>query len=853
MANNQEPNSNFDPSATPRLRYPTFPPLSRSVEEWLSQSRPTMSTPNHLQHERPSSALSESWATLSVSDIHSEDGTRSEQTDMASLIDQNGPDDVASLDDRESSGYDEDDVHNLNSEEEDDVDNEDNEDGKSAMSDSQELPLPLFARELPSVEDSNLTTKPFMFQSSESIEFSEPENWPEVQRVQLKHTINILSDEETAVLKNQLPMNLDDCQLAITVQQTMTKQGLDLDKPFRVLYMGNPEFRNIILDKIGDVLVSSSTRSLGSSSTESSRYHVVPTSFGVGATPNYAELLPIHVQLIVDECVGAISESHHTPSGTDITLTFKNRPSCSSVWTGSEHQIQSETEWTIPDLSIFLVSDRDDEANMRARHLAQSFMKIHGIPALIISEEPLWKKPGQHLFPFDHQSLHLCLESRRALTGETVVVERYPIDVKTFESIAPSQLNRHLASLSELRPRKQSTSSATLPSKSIEPNLFYDAEKYPSSSFLSACNGRAQELAPLLRVLMLSIVLAISVSLGYTAFRIVATFVVQVLGGAAISSSAASVVSSTITTTTTIFPSANTGLASLSLDPHSTDLSERFETLSVSTVGDFSDISKLLEDRSNKNDGFQFQVVGDCHVIIKQPTAAKNVRFDVRVTRANVSLPYELEKLFDGVYTLRLNREDAYGLVNVTVSTRSKQPREETLEVDFGTPWLKIENWKRAAHAVSSQIKKDLDSAQTGLSDIYARLSTDVQVWMGDAVKMSHNIQKEAKSLRYDSGQLKAELNKIVKQSKELGELVTRSASRQIDVASAALEKVQKQSLAMNKAAHGLLEETSSFLGTRLKDIDGLVHDAIPSDILSRAQKSAKKLTAHNFWPHHRP
>uniref|UniRef100_A0A093XM12 Uncharacterized protein n=2 Tax=Talaromyces marneffei PM1 TaxID=1077442 RepID=A0A093XM12_TALMA len=853
MANNQEPNSHFDPSATPRLRYPTFPPLSRSVEEWLSQSRPTMSA-NHLQYERPSSALSESWATLSVSDIHSEDGTRSEQTDMASLIDQNGPDDVASLDDRESSSYDEDDVHHLNSEEEDDdVDNEDNEDGESAMSDSQELPLPLFARELPSVEGSNLTTKPYMFHSSDSIEFSEPENWPEEQRVQLKHTINILNDGETAALKKQLPMNLDDCQLAITVQQTMMKQGLDLDKPFRVLYMGNPEFRNIILDKIGDVLVSSSTRSLGSSSTESSRYHVVPTSFGIGATPNYAELLPIHVQLIVDECIGAVSESHRTPSGTDITLNFKNRPSCSSVWTGSEHQIHSETEWTIPDLSIFLVSDRDDEASMRSRHLAQSFMKMHGIPVLIISEEPLWKKPGQHLFPFDHQSLHLCLESRRPLTGETVVVERYPIDIKTFESITPSQLNRHLASLSELHPRKQSTSFATLPPKSIEPNLFYDTEKYPSSSFLSVCNGRAQEFAPLLRMMMLSIVLAISVSLGYTAFRTATTFVLQLLGGAAISSSAASVASSTITTATTIFPSANTGLASLSLKPHSTDLSERFEALSVSPVGDISDISKLLEERPNKNDGFQFQVVGDCHVIIKQPTAAKKVRFDVKVTRGNASLPYELEKLFDGVYTLRLSREDAYGLVNVTVSTRSKQPREETLEVDFGTPWLKIENWKRAAHAVSSQIKRDLDTAQIGLSDIYARLSTDVQEWMGDAVKKSHNIRKEAESLRYDRGQLKANVHRIMRQSKEISDLVTRSASRQIDAASAALEKVQKHSISMNKAAQCMLEEASSFLGTRLKDIDGLVHDAIPSDILSRAQKSAKKLTAHNFWPPHRP
>jgi hypothetical protein len=857
MANNQESNSRraaFDPSTTPRLQYPTFPPLSRSVEEWLSQSRPTMST-SPLQPERSSSALSESWATLSTSDIHSEDETRSEQTDVASLIDPNGPDDVASLDDRASSSYDDDNdadedevVDNYGVEEED----EDN-DAESAISDSQMLPRPLFARDLdlPAVDDSGLTAKTALFHPSESIEFSEPEKWPEVQRVELKHTISILDDEETAILKEQLPTNLvDDCQLAITVQQTMTKQGLDLDKPFRVLYMGNPEFRNIILDKIGDVLVSSSTHSLGSSSTESSRYHVVPTSFGIGATPNYAELLPIHVQLIVDECVDAVSASRRTPNNSNITLHFKNRSSCTSVWTGSEHKIGSENEWTLPDLSIFLVSDKDSEANVRARHVAQSFMKTHGIPILIISEDPLWKKTGQRLFLFDHQGLHLCLESRRPLTGESVVVERYPIDVKTFESITPSQLNRHLASLSELYPKKQPSSSTTLPlAKSLESKLFYDAEKYPTASIF-ACSRRAPEFAPWLRLVMLSIVLAISVSLGYTIFRAIAIFLIQFYARFAMSSSSAASIGPSTTMTTALLPPVNS-LTSLALKNQITDLT-------VSSMGDFSELSQLLTDQPTKNDGsFQFQVVGDCHLIIKQPVATKNNRFDIKVTRGSDSLSYELAKLFDGVYTLRLNREDAHGLVNVTVSFRSRQSQEQILEVDFGTPWLKIENWKRAAHTVSSQIRRDLDSAQTGLSDIYARLSTDVQVWMGDVVKKSHTIRQEAESLRVDDRQFKDGLDAIIRRSKEISTAVTRSTSHQLDVVSTALDKIHKQSIALNKQVRDIINTTRSFWGARSSDLqtlktciqDTIAMPSVPSssNLLVRAQRSAKKLTEQNL------
>ncbi|KAF7616052.1 hypothetical protein AFLA_009555 [Aspergillus flavus NRRL3357] len=277
-------------SSSAHLRYPTFPPLSGSVEEWLSRSRPISMTSSHLADYTPR-PLSESWATLSASDVHSEDGSRSEQTDVGSLIDQAGPDDVASIDEQYSGS-------------EVDGNEDDDYDSKSNVFGSQELPA-LFPQIRGSIDDSNITTKTAFRQSTESIEFAEPEKWPEVEQVELKHTIRMFEGIEADELKSQFSINLRDSILTATVQQTMTKKSLDTDKPFRVLYIGDPEFRNIILDKIGDVLVSSTCSDFESSSTESSRYHVVPTSFGTGAVPNFAELLPIHVQLIVDECPGS--------------------------------------------------------------------------------------------------------------------------------------------------------------------------------------------------------------------------------------------------------------------------------------------------------------------------------------------------------------------------------------------------------------------------------------------------------------------------------------------------------------------------------------------------------------------
>ncbi|PLB47317.1 hypothetical protein P170DRAFT_362996 [Aspergillus steynii IBT 23096] len=829
MADSQEPSFRRPATASnaSHLRYPTLPPLSGSVEEWLSRSRPIAMT-STPPPEQPSKSLSESWATLSASDIHSEDGARSELTDAGSLIDQPGPDDVASLDERyscsETDGNDEEPFDG------------DGYDSNSNVSDSQELPS-LFSQLRGSIDDSNITAKTAFRPPVESIEFTEPEEWPAAERVELKQRIRTLEDFEAAELQRQLPFSFEDSTLMATAQQTMTKRSLDTDKPFRVLYVGSPDFRNIILDKIGDVLVSSTCSGFESSSTESSRYHVVPTSYGVGAVPNFAELLPIHVQLIVDECLEASSDSHESFGA--IVLNFKNRPASTSTWTGREYSISSRSEWTLPDVAIIFVSNADTPATTEAQRLARIAMERHDIPTMIISERPLWKMTKEPI-PLNHNSLHMCLESRHKPTGKMAVVRRYPIDLKTFESVTPSQLNRNLASLASNNPKQICKITAREP-QPAQSTLFLESKKYAMRfsplAYLGDKYGSALPLC-LLGLTFLSAMIigfspsAISNNLERSGLSTVPPTSVMPVDDQRRTSLSVSVMSSTF------------GMAQISgSQSHGPG---RLEDL----LGEMG----LSSEQRERSDGFEIQVVGDCHLVIKPPrktpTSKKQPKFGVQVSRREKILTYELSKLFEDVYSLKLDRGDAYGIVNVTITTQSKAPVNETITVDLGTPWLKIANWKRAAQVITSQLMRDFSTAHNGFSEAYGRLFTDLQVLMGDVVKRAHVLRREADELRRDSLGLSIETRDVVLgRSKQLSEAIKRNAVQPFLAASSVL---QDHTNKVNREAKEIMSDTWKRISTRAHGLDTVawkdhVRNARKCQALDRAQKKAKGLM---HWTH---
>ncbi|KAL4940915.1 hypothetical protein BDV06DRAFT_13008 [Aspergillus oleicola] len=766
MADSSEPSSRRPQTVagTSHLQYPTFPPLSGSVEDWLSHSRPI----NMTSTDEPRQSLSESWATLSASDIQSEDGAPSEQTDVGSLIDPSGPDDVASLDEQYSSN------DEMEGNYDEGVDNGDYDD-RSDISQSQVL-QPEFPHIDCSIEDSNLTTQTAFRQSTESIEFVEPEKWPEAERVQLKHTIRLIDGPEIAELGDNLNAHLQDSTLMATVQQTITKKSIATDKPFRVLYIGSPEFRGIILDKLGDVLVSSTSSGSETSSTESSRYHVVPTSFGAGAVPNFAELLPIQFQLIVDECLEATSESHiHTPKA--INLKFKNRPTCTSLWTGTEYGISSSTEWALPDMAIIFLSALDDQAAKDTQKLARMFMERHGVPAMVISEKPLWKM-SRVLFPVNHHSLHMCLESRHLSTGKTTVLKRYPIDLSTFESITPGQLNKNLASLTNIYPRKHFKSAAEV-SGVVQDDFFTWYKKRINQIVPLPFLDNETDLAFFVRAFMVSTIWIAIYFLGPMALNAITVFISSFVARSVTSSQISPV---SCVHTTSALPTTELKQATIPV------LSATTQDVQVSwhQPNGLSQLQNLLGGAktnigpSEPSKDYEIQVVGDCHLVIKPPTrpnrAKKSPKFDVQVHRRGRPLQYELSRLFEGVYSLRLDRGEAYGLVNVTI-TVDKPPFNQVVSIDLGTPWLKIANWKRAAQAITSELARDMGTAQTGLLDVYGRMSIELQVLVGDVVKRIHVLRQKASLIGKDSLQLNTGAREVLTStSKQLSEVFQRTA-----------------------------------------------------------------------------
>ncbi|KAL4890234.1 hypothetical protein BDV59DRAFT_98672 [Aspergillus ambiguus] len=782
-------------------------------------------------------SLSESWATLSASDVHSEDGTRSEQTDVASLIDPTGPEDVASLDERYSGS---------------EIDGNEDErsygdqyDSKSNIFESQEIP-PLFPHIGGSIDDSNLTMKAAFRQSSGSIEFTEPESWPEAERIDSKRTIRVFEGTEASEIKAQIPTVLDNCILTATVQQTMTKKSLDTENPFRVLYVGSSEFRNIILDKIGDVLVASTGSGSESSSTESSRYHVVPTSFGAGAVANFAELLPIHVQLIVDECVQATAfDDFDDPC--DIDLYLKNRPICTSFWTGSDYALSSSADWMLPDVAIIFLSSSDTAAAERTQKLAQVFMGRHGIPTMFISERPLWQMNREPV-PLNPHSLHMCLESRHPLTAKTSVLRRFPIDVKTFESITPGQLNRNLACLANLYPKKTRQVIAQKPDTDAG-TILLDIERYMSKKLrLTYITGDPDSAnGAFCRPSWIVFALVCLSFFITSAWRFSQFDPVDVTSNLTTSSSSDTMATGTGSNPTSfsLLPSSSVQAPILSGRPYGNSLEDLMRG------------AASIADQDEKSGDFEIQVVGDCHLVIKSPSKSpggkKYAKFSVEVNRRDKPLPYELSHLFDGVYTLKLDRGDAYGVVNVTITTNSKPSLKKTTSVDFGTPWLKIANWKQAAQAISTQLMKEFNTAQTGLSEVYGRLCTDVQVLMGDVVKRAHLLRQEAELFGRSPSQISFGTKEVVlARSKQLSEVVRRNAVQPFLAASSVL---RGHTLRVNQEAREMMSGTWNRLSTRAQGFDlstmmEHVRNARKCKALDKAQKRARGLMRQNTCRH---
>ena len=136
----------------------------------------------------------------------------------------------------------------------------------------------------------------------------------------------------------------------------------------------------------------------------------------------------------------------------------------------------------------------------------------------------------------------------------------------------------------------------------------------------------------------------------------------------------------------------------------------------------------------------------------------------VEVTRNGEAISSELSKLFDGVYTVVIPRDDAWGLMNVSVQTKSKPVMKETFELDFGMPWFKLTGWKKMAAQQKEGVVKMAEQASSEgkriageINQKTAQLKHQTQKLLeAKATQLSDNVSKQVSKLYNMSNSLRS-------------------------------------------------------------------------------------------------
>lgn len=573
--------------------------------------------------------------------------------------------------------------------------------------------------------------------NTEQITFEEPEEFAGEQ-ISVSHSICNFNEAETSEINTHIRVEEPlPTKLFATVRQTMSKSQLIMNEPFRVLYIGSTVAKDDIITKLGGALavpITESTSSLSSweSGSKGSRFNVIPvSSFGTRSCSPEVELVEsFGVEMAVDVCTTAKSSKREGRPDT-ICLWLNGNQSVQSTY-GDDGPEITTPGWKLPHLAVVFSSDDDNTQRRMTRVYARSFMARHSVPTLVVSQNTLYHKPTEN-FALDTRSVHMCLESQSESKYGNLVHKRLPVDLSTFLNLDVRQLNRNLACITglsssqEISPapvgRTRTSSSALL-----NP-LMRDVEKTPHRQDGNVTSSlywiREQKRDDLWKMFLVGWV--------FVCGLVGATFAIAYMKFSKSSMEVEDVAETlvkTVTefTTSTITTSTTTSLViPTSISAFTSIYTAMRAAPSVSAAcGPKMDVSSLVYDSSllssNESDQFSIHVIGDNHILVRPPQKylllKKPPALFVEVTRGGAKIDAELSKPFDGVYTLKLDADEAWGLMNVSLWTKNKPVMKETLEVDLGSPWLKLSGWKKVAEQKRMELETLIEQAKSDANRI---------------------------------------------------------------------------------------------------------------------------------------
>ncbi|KAL6721594.1 hypothetical protein ACLMJK_000698 [Lecanora helva] len=570
------------------------------------------------------------------------------------------------------------------------------------------------------------------------IEFEEPSitNLNSSRFTEVSHTLNLIEKHASA---NQFYGNLLDRlhgHLAISVRQTMTSQSLNpRDGKYKILYIGDAQIRESIIQKVGTALAATLATSPQEPETpRSSKFNIIPISAFEGETsPEVVLIDSSGLELTVEDCQYA-SFTRKQSGHDSIRLALFGDNIVESSWTGSSFSISDD--WRLPDVAIFFLPDDDNFGLRTTRQFARTFMSRHKVPSITISQSPTWDTALTESISLDYLTPHICLESRKSSLVHAQIIRRYPIDLQTFLNIDAGQMNRNLACLSATpkisKPKKDNDATAE-DVRSVSANLRELVKSFIADLQTEGFSSLVQsEHIARFAFILISLLGMVAVGLGF----------LGLLSASRVSTSKVFPIDASLTSTpdvSTLTKSEVALLTSNAIAPISESTSSiPVQLATTKSTSTNTDLASFLLDAytlaPNKSDHFKVHVLGDCHVVLKPPQwftkAKKTPTLFFKVQRSNLDLQHQKTTLFDGVYALQVPREDAYGMVNVSVWTESKPLVNENFEVDFGSSWLKVAGWKKAISVMSDSIRGDLNSVQTGLSTVFDHTKTSLSTFV---------------------------------------------------------------------------------------------------------------------------
>lgn len=672
-----------------------------------------------------------------------------------------------------------------------------------------------------------------------SIEFEEPLSIGD-ENVSVKHTVADFNEEQTATIAQRMMLRDPPKRLVATIRQTMTRQGLSTRDPLRILYVGCHTAKQDIIHKIASSVAASvgnGRNSVLPGHRSSQLFHVVPmTDFG-SEKPSEIELMPSSgYQVKIEDCLGAINIKFEDKSDKPdiLKLILDDDYSYHSVPDGTGFSL--EPAWELPHVAVFYCSENDTVEMRKVRTIAKTFMSRHKVPSIVITHKQLFDKPFAGM-ALDQHAIHMCLESRDPNGPRNIIHQRLPIDLDSFKTIDARQMNRHLAFLTGLHELLETPIQSAATSKVVPRPMTSDIEKTSYSlgdsvSFLRRPRTGAEWRALLPVGLLLFGVFA-TVFTGTWKYRGAGNHAVSINGNLTLTEPTSSISTTAMTATlevtshmTSTSTMTRTSTTTITVTKSESSVANGLAVKPAMDIGKLGENSQSIPMAEEKSTICSAEILGDREILIRIPEATKlswltKEALSVNVSRDNgIVEPERVYTTVDGII-LQLAREEAYGVLNISIVTTRKPKINETFGVDFGPDWRNDFNglfWARLRNQVRT----------TG-----SFINNTVARWR----KYAENAMSQSDSLAGLTRQRLEEVNRLA------GEQAVESSKLLTQVAKGFSLKLAKWSAILSKEVGMQINEAQNRLNRVREEFHALQNHPVrePIDsILLRAQVRSK-------------